>query len=271
MTWWQTALLGLVQGLTEFLPISSSAHLALVPYWLGWQLPETEAFAFNVLVQVATLLAVVSYYRAPLTRMARHLWQDARARQGLSSESRLALMLAVATLPAVLAGLGLKAAVEAAFSQPDRVAAFLVGTGGLMALAEWRGQRTRSMDQMTWWDALLIGAFQALALFPGISRSGATLSGAMLRHLRREDAAHFAFLLAVPIMTGAGLVALWDLARLPGDTLRALVGPYLLGFLVAAVSGFLAIRMLLGHLRRRSLWPFVVYCWGLALITWWSL
>lgn len=269
MTWWQTVLLGLVQGLTEFLPISSSAHLALVPYWLGWQLPPTESFLFNVLVQVATLVAVISYYRVPLTQMARHLTQDLRQRQGLSPESRLALWLLVASVPAAVAGLVLKEAVAQTFTQPRHVALFLVLTGALMALAEVGGRQQRTMQALTWQDALTIGVFQALALFPGVSRSGATLSGGMLRHLRREDAAHFAFLLAVPIMLGAGFITLLDLFRLPGEVVRTLFGPYLLGFAVAALSGYMAIRFLLQHLRKRSLWPFVVYCWALALVTWW--
>ncbi len=268
MSWWQAIILGLVQGVTEFLPISSSAHLALVPHWLGWRLPRTETFIFDVLVQVATLAAVVGYYRVPLSCMARSLWRDLRTRTTPGPDTRLALLLLLATLPGAVAGLLIKDAVETAFSRPHWVAGFLVGTAGLMALAEVLGRRQRSMHALTWWEALLIGGFQALALFPGVSRSGATISGAMLLHLKREDAAHFSFLLAVPIMTGAGLMALKDLFALPQATVQALAAPFLLGFAVAGLSGYAAIRFLLGFLRRHSLWGFVVYCLAVALFTW---
>ncbi len=268
MTWWQAVLLGLVQGLTEFLPISSSAHLALVPHWLGWELPPTETFIFDVLVQTATLAAVVGYYREPLGRMAVGLWQDLRRRTGLGPDSRRALLLGVGTLPGVLAGILFKDAVASTFTQPRLVALFLVGTALLMALAEVLGKRRRTVDEMAWWEALVIGGFQALALFPGISRSGATISGAMLRHLKRDDAAHFSFLLAVPIMLGAGGMALKDLFALPLTTLGQVAPPFLLGFLVAALSGYTAIRFLLGYLRGHSLWVFVVYCMAVATFTW---
>ncbi len=269
MTWWHTLILGLVQGVTEFLPISSSAHLALVPFWLNWELPPTQTFVFNVLVQVATLVAVVSYYRAPLSRMTKDLIHDLyHHHRPLRPYARLAMLVLLATIPGIVTGLFLKEAVMEAFFQPRLVALFLTGTALLMAWAEIQGRRQRPMEAMVWWEALWVGGFQALALFPGISRSGATLSGAMLRHLRREDAAHFAFLLAVPIMLGAGIMALKDLFALPWESVRALFGPYLLGFVTAALSGYGAIHYLLGHLRKHSLWPFVLYCLAVAGFTW---
>lgn len=268
MTWWHTLILGLVQGVTEFLPISSSAHLVLTPFWLGWNLPATEAFVFDVLVQVATLLAVIGYYREPLKRILENMWQDLVHRQRIHPDTRLGLLLLIATLPGVMVGLLFKQAIEAVFVQPRQVAVFLGITALLMTLAELRGRHRRSMNSLHWWEALLIGSFQALALLPGISRSGATISGAMLRHLKREDAAHFSFLLAVPIMLGAGLVALYDLFTLPGPQLQRILGPYLLGFVVAGVSGYAAIHFLLGHLRRRSLWVFVAYCLVVSVLTW---
>lgn len=268
MTWWHTLILGLVQGVTEFLPISSSAHLALTPFWLRWNLPATEAFVFDVLVQVATLLAVVGYYRAPLKRIFENMWRDLVHRRSMHPDTRLGLLLLMATLPGVMVGMLFKEAIEAAFVQPRQVAVFLGVTALLMTLAELRGRHRRSMYSLHWWEALFIGGFQALALLPGISRSGATISGAMLRHLKREDAAHFSFLLAVPIMLGAGVVALYDLLTLPGPRLQRLLGPYLLGFVVAGVSGYVSIHLLLGYLRRRSLWVFVVYCLIVSALTW---
>ncbi len=268
MTWWHTLILGLVQGVTEFLPISSSAHLALMPFWLDWELPATEAFVFNVLVQAATLLAVVGYYRKPLKRIYRSLVKDLVHRRELHPDSRLGLLLLMATLPGILAGSLFKKSIEAAFGQPRQVALFLGVTALLMALAELWGRHRRSMQALRWWEALFIGSFQALALFPGVSRSGATISGAMLRHLKREDAAHFSFLLAIPIMVGAAVVALRDLFALPGPQLQRLLVPYVLGFVAAGVSGYLSIHLLLGHLRRRSLWIFVAYCLVVSALTW---
>ncbi len=268
MTWWHTLTLGLVQGVTEFLPISSSAHLALLPVWLNWRLPANEAFVFSVLVQVATLLAVMGYYRRPLKRILRSMWQDITRRRRMHPDTRLGLLLLLATLPGIIVGALFKTAIEAAFVQPRQVAVFLGVTALLMALAELRGRHQRSMHSLRWWEALFIGGFQALALLPGISRSGATISGAMLQHLKREDAAHFSFLLAVPIMLGAGIVALYDLLTFPGPHLQRLLGPYLLGFVVAGVSGYVSIHLLLGHLRRRSLWIFVAYCLVVSVLTW---
>ena len=270
MTWWQTLILGIVQGLTEFLPISSSAHLALVPAWLGWQLPEQEAFIFDVLVQVATLVAVVGYHREPLRRMAAALWQDLRQHGAPKRpEARLPLLLLVATVPAGIAGLLWKDAVAQAFQRPQQVAYFLLFTALLLALAEVLGRRVRGMHTLGAGDALFVGLFQALALFPGVSRSGATIAAGMFRHLRRDDAANFAFLMAVPIMLAAGAVALWDLTRLPSEALARLWFPYLVGFTAAALSGYAAIHGLLTFLRGHALWWFALYCAALAGFTLW--
>lgn len=269
MTIWQAVILGLIQGITEFLPISSSAHLALAPYWFGWSIDATEAFVFDVLVQVATLVAVVGYYREPLTRILQAAWKDARRHRAWSPDTRLGAFLVLGTVPGVLAGLLLKDAVSASFQRPGVVAAFLVGTAGLLTLAELRGRRTRDLYHMSAGDALTIGVFQALALFPGISRSGATISAGMLRHLKREDAAHFSFLLAVPIMLGAGAVALWELLHLPWETFVRVLPPLFLGSLTALISGYVAIHTLLTFLRKHSLWVFALYCLAIALLTWW--
>jgi len=269
MTVWQAIVLGLIQGITEFLPISSSAHLALAPYWLGWRMNPTEAFVFDVLVQVATLVAVIGYYRGPLTRILRAALQDVRHRRLGTPDTRLGLFLVLGTVPGALAGLVLKDAISATFQRPGVVAAFLVGTAVLLALAELLGRRTRDLYHMTMRDALTIGSFQALALFPGISRSGATISAGMLRHLKREDAAHFSFLLAVPIMLGAGAVALLDLLRLPWPEIVRVLPPLFLGSLTALISGYVVIHTLLTFLRKHSLWVFSLYCLAVALLTWW--
>ena len=268
MTWWQALVLGLVQGLTEFLPISSSAHLVLVPHALGWRLDPARAFVFDVWVQLGTLLAVLVYFRHDWAAMMRAAWRVARAPGSIrrDPEARLLGAVALATVPAALAGLVFKDAVEAAFAAPRAVGGFLLFTAAWMAWGEMRGRRRRDLTDLTWWDALLVGLGQALALLPGVSRSGATIAAGMLRDLKRPAAARFSFLMAVPIMLGAGLVALKDWAALPPDPGFALA--VAVGFAAAALAGYAAIRALLGFLARHSLWPFVVYCALLGAWVW---
>lgn len=271
MSLWQSILLGLIQGLTEFLPISSSAHLVLAPYLLGWQIPAEIAFVFDILVQVATLAGVVTYFWADLVAIARAVLQGFLQRQPWSTpEARLGWRLVLASLPAGLFGLAIKDHVEAAFANPLATAGFLLVTAGLLLVAERLGQQKRSFEQVTWQDALWVGAFQALSIFPGISRSGATITGGMLRGLERPAAARFSFLMSVPIMFAAGLWALIDLPeamQAVSLTWNALLPIFLPGLLSAAMAGYLSIRWLLRFLLQRSLVFFAVYCLVISLIT----
>ncbi len=260
MTWWQALLLGVVQGLTEFLPISSSAHLVLVGHLLGSSADPAQAFIFDVLVQWGTLLAVLLYFWADWWAMLRAAGR-VLARPGrlaTDAEARLLLAVLLATVPAALVGVLLKDTIARFFSAPRLAGRFLVLTALGMAMAEIWGRRKRALRDLNLTDALWIGLGQALALLPGVSRSGATIAAGMARHLRRPAAARFSFLMAVPVMVGAGVLALRDLHALPPDPAfrRALV----LGFGAAAVTGYAAIRLLLGYLSRHSLWPFIVYC-----------
>lgn len=267
----QAIILGIVQGLTEFLPISSSAHLVIVPYLLGWRLETEQAFIFDVLVQVATLAAVMAYFWGDLYAIGR-AWIAGLARGKPFEEglSRLGWLLILASLPAGLFGLLVKDAVEAAFASPMATAASLLVTACLLVVAERIGKRSRNMNSLDWKDALWIGAAQALAIFPGISRSGATIAGAMARDMERPAAARFSFLMTVPIMLAAGAAAVKDLLELPGLTnseLGALVWTFLPGFLAAAVTGYLSIRWLLGFLTRHRLYGFAVYCVAIGALT----
>jgi len=260
MTWWQALVLGIVQGLTEFLPISSSAHLVLVPHALGWRLDSQRAFIFDILVQWGTLAAVLFYFRrdwAAMLRAGMRAWRAPRDARH-DPDARLLGAVLLATIPAAAAGVLFKDAVEAVFAAPRAVGGFLLLTAGSMALAEALGRRTRDLRALTGFDALSIGLGQALALLPGVSRSGATIAAGMLRHLRRDAAARFSFLMSVPIMLGAGVMAMKDWAALPPDPAFGLA--LAVGFVAAAVAGYAAIRALLGFLARHSLWPFVVYC-----------
>jgi undecaprenyl-diphosphatase len=259
----QSLLLGIIQGLTEFLPISSSAHLVIIPYLFNWQIPAQEAFVFDVLVQVATLVGVIAYFWSDLIAIAsaflRGLWQ----RQPFADpQARVGWYLILATLPAGLVGLALKDLVEQAFSNPTGAAGFLLLTAGLLLVAERVGKRQRGVEEINWKDALWMGVAQALSIFPGVSRSGATITGGMLRDLKRPDAARFSFLMSIPIMLAAGLLAGKDLLNVPNFT--SLLPVFIPGFIAAAVTGYLAIRWLLDYLTHKPLYVFSIYCTLLA-------
>jgi undecaprenyl-diphosphatase len=261
----QSIILGIVQGLTEFLPISSSAHLVFVPYLLGWNIPATEAFVFDVLLQVATLLAVIVYFWKDLweiiVAVLSGLWQ--RKPFG-TTNARLGWLIVLATIPAGLAGLLLKSSVETAFASPTATAIFMFVTAGLLFAAERLGKRQRDMEGFTWKDALWIGLFQAISIFPGVSRSGSTISGGMMRNLKRPPAARFAFLMSVPIMLAAGLLASLDMFKIPN--LASQMPVFIPGFITAALVGYLSIRWLLKYLMQHSLYVFSIYCALLGLL-----
>jgi undecaprenyl-diphosphatase len=255
----QALVLGIVQGATEFLPVSSSGHLVLVPWLLGWQLDPGVAFVFDVLVQLGTLAAVIAFLWRDLVSLARAALAGLVQRRPLATaEARLAWLIAVATIPAALAGILFKDVVERAFASPAAVSAFLLLTAALLYASERLGRPRRDLPSLTVADALWVGLAQALALLPGVSRSGATIAGGLGRGLHRPEAARLSFLMSVPVFLGAGLVATRDLAASPHALTQA--PPLVVGFVTAAVVGYLAIRWLLAYLARRPLTPFAVYC-----------
>jgi undecaprenyl-diphosphatase len=259
----QSLLLGIIQGLTEFLPISSSAHLVIIPYLFNWQIPAQEAFVFDVLVQVATLVGVIAYFWSDLIAIASAFLHGLWQRQPFADpQARVGWYLILATLPAGLVGLALKDLVEQAFSNPTGAAGFLLLTAGLLLVAERVGKRQRGVEEINWKDALWMGVAQALSIFPGVSRSGATITGGMLRDLKRPDAARFSFLMSIPIMLAAGLLAGKDLLNVPNFI--SLLPVFIPGFIAAAVTGYLAIRWLLGYLTHKPLYVFSIYCTLLA-------
>lgn len=259
MTIIQSIFLGIVQGLTEFLPISSSGHLVLVPFLLEWEIPPYQAFVFDVLVQVATLIAVLAFFWKDFYVILRGMYRGLRRRQPFETQpARLGWYLLVSTIPAAIAGLLLKDIVEKAFANPLMTAFALLGTAVLLVIAERIGKRQRILESVTWLDALIIGFYQILALFPGLSRSGSTIAGGMTRDLDRPAAARFSFLMAVPIMLAAGVLATLDLMAIPD--LGAILPVFIPGFIAAAVVGYLAIGWLISFLTRYSLYFFAVYC-----------
>ncbi len=266
MTLFQSILLGIIQGLTEFLPISSSAHLVLTPYLLGWNIPDEAEFTFDVLVQLGTLVAVIAYFWRDLVGIVKSfllgIWHKKPFEE---AQARLGWLLILATIPAVLAGLLFKELVEQAFSSPIATALFLIVTAIFLVSAERYGRKVRGLEQLNWLDSLLVGLFQAASLFPGVSRSGSTITGGMLRGIDRRSAARFSFLMSVPVMLGAGGLAVVDLFQLPDFT--AQLPTLLAGFVAALVMGYLSIRWLLGYLSRHSFYGFAVYCLIVAAIT----
>lgn len=266
MTVIQSIILGIVQGATEFLPISSSGHLVIIPFILGWDIPNGEAYVFNVLVQVATLVAVFVYFWREIWLITCAVITGLLNRKPFeSSLARLGWLLILSTFPAIVLGFILKESVTRAFDSALSSAFALLVTAALLVAAERVGKRQRRLKNLTWIDSLLIGLFQVLALFPGISRSGATITGGMFRDLKRPPAARFAFLMSIPIMIAAGILTGFDLLALP-NTL-SIIPTYIPGFITAAVVGYLAIRWLIKYLTSHSLYVFAAYCTVLSVLT----
>jgi undecaprenyl-diphosphatase len=249
--------------MTEFLPISSSGHLVLVPWLLDW---ENPGLAFDAMLHMGTLLAVVVFFWRDLRDLVMGGLASIRERSLAGDPSRRAAWLIVlGTLPAAFVGFAFEGFFETLFGAPVWVGVLLLVTGTLLAASEKWSQRRLEVTQLGWSDALIVGLAQALAIAPGISRSGATISAGLWRGLQRDSAARFSFLLSVPIIMGAGLFQLKDLWEVPD----AMNSPLVLsaGFVSAAISGFLSIKFLLRYLRSRPLYPFAVYCWAAGLLS----
>ena len=265
MTWVQALILGALQGATEFLPISSSGHLVLFPWLLGWDIDPEVLFPFAVVLHWGTLLAVIAAFWSDLVRLISAAVQGIRRRDPLGSvDAKLAWLLIVATIPAALAGVLFSDLIRGAFAQPQVVALLLIINGGLLMVGEWFRTRRSSVTALSEFklpDAIVIGLFQVMALLPGISRSGSTIVGGLSRGLGRLESARFALLLAVPIMLGAGIVAVGDFSTISSDSAEEFV----IGFIAAAVVGFVAIRWLLRFLSHGSLRGFAAYCAVLGL------
>jgi undecaprenyl-diphosphatase len=247
--------LGIVQGLTEFIPVSSTAHLLVGEHLFRIAPDDPRVFAFTVLVQLGTLVSLLVYFRADVVALGRAFF----ARPFSSDANRLAWYVLLGTVPALVAGALLKPLVEDLFKAPLIGAAIRLFTAaGLLALAEFLGRRSRRLDSMRARDALVVGLFQVLAVFPGASRSGTTISGGMSLGFERPSAARFAFLLSVPVLLAAGVYEASDLRGLPDP--GSFLLPLAVGFAAAAVSGWLAIGWLIRYLGRRSLYGFAAYC-----------
>ncbi|MCL6623059.1 MAG: undecaprenyl-diphosphate phosphatase [Fimbriimonadales bacterium] len=260
MDWLQALILGVVQGITEFLPISSTAHIRVVPALLGWEDPGA---AYTAVIQLGTLLAVFIYFWRDLVWVYRGWLLGLRSREHRTSETyRVGWALVVGTVPIVVGGLVFEEWIEKEWRSLWVIVMTLAGMGGVLWFAERYSRKRRKLEDVRMVDGLIVGVWQALALVPGVSRSGSTLSGALLLHFERSAAARFSFLLSVPAVLLSGVYEFFKYYKV--FTGEALV-PAVVGVLSAFVSGYLAIDFLIKYLRTHSVGVFVVYRLLLAL------
>ncbi len=243
--------LGIIQGLTEFLPISSSGHLALLEYYFK---APGASLTFDILLHVGTVAALLTYFRRDWLAMAQAVLRPSPYTR---LDRRLFICIMIACLPGALAGVLLEHQAETIFRLPWRIALLMGGVGLLLVLAERLARHERPLTNLHLGDALLIGLSQALAIMPGVSRSGITMTCALFLGFTREASARFSFLLATPIIAGAGLFHLRKLFKAPPEHLS--LAACLLGFLGALASSYVAIRFLLRFVRRHTFIPFAVY------------
>ncbi len=251
MSVFEAFVLGVIQGLGEFLPISSSGHLVLTPYLFGW---ESPGLAFDAALHLGTAAAVLWYFRAEWGRLIVAALDLVRTRRVATDEHRRVLLLILATIPAIIGGLLLEDLAETTFRSPYIVATMLIVMGVLLWLVDRAASRARELRDMGWRDALVIGLAQVVALVPGTSRSGATITAGRALGMSRESAAVFSFLMSMPITVGAGLMKAPEAIAQHGiDT------PLIVGILSAAVSGWLAITVLLRFVAKNSYGIFALY------------
>ena len=263
MDWLQVWVLALVQGLTEFLPISSAAHLILVPVLTAW---EDQGLAFDVATHVGTLVAITAYFRRELAAISTAWFRQLRG-QGPSAEAMLAWAVIFGTLPAALAGLMFAGIIETSLRSPLVIATTTIGFALLLWFADWRGRGTRDEYSLTWRDVALIGGAQALALIPGTSRSGITMTAALLLGFSRRAAARYSFLLAIPIIALAGAYQTLQLVQAPPeqvDWLQITVGAALAG-----AAAWLCVHWFLKLIERIGMLPFIIYRLILGAVLLW--
>ncbi len=260
MTLLQAIILGIVQGLTEFLPISSSGHLILVPWLFDWHVlledPELNK-TFDVALHLGTFFSLLVYFWRDIGRLLAAWWRTLTRRRIDSPEGKLAWLIIVSTIPAGIVGVALEDVIVNTLGKPWMIAVLMIVFAGVMYAVDRLARHEREMAQMGWGDALLIGVAQALALAPGVSRSGVTMVTGLALRLTRESAARYSFLMSIPAVGGAALYKGLDVAAegLPAGT----AVPFAVGIVSAALSGFAAIWGLLAYLRRHDFTPFVVY------------
>jgi len=262
----EVIVLGIVQGLTEFLPISSTAHLAVIPWLFGWPDP---GLSYDIALHVGTLAAVLLYFfRDWVQIIGQAFGISIEADPVLERNQGLLWLLIAGTIPAALAGLIFQKQAETSLRTPNVIGAMMIGIGLVLWFAERASRRQNDLSQVSFVDALTVGMAQALAVVPGVSRSGITIAAGLFRNLDRPTAARFSFLLSTPVIAGAAAKDLWDLVRHEGGIPHEMRSAFFIGILVSAVVGGLTIKFFLDYLKRRGLTCFVLYrvVFGIMLI-----
>ncbi len=274
----QSIILGILQGLTEFIPISSSAHLVIVPWLFGWTDPALTSLPFDVALHLGTLVAVLWFFAADWVRLLKAGIASLRERTiGADPDRRLAWLLVIGVIPGGIAGVLFESKIDEWFHTPNTpirpaamiVMAVIIALLGLaLFIAERVARHVRGMQTLSLKDALIVGLAQALAVFPGVSRSGGTITAGLALGLEREAAARFSFLLGAPLIAGIGLKSLWETYQSFHAGLLSMNELILfpIGFVVAAISGYLCIKYFLRFLQRNSTNIFVYYRWALAAL-----
>ncbi len=255
----QAIVFGAVQGVTEFLPVSSTAHLILLPWFMGWPDP---GLSFDVALHLGTLVALLIYFRKDWIALIASALELVRGRTS-DPNARMALFIVVATIPGALAGVLFEHAVETALRSPKLIALTLAGLGLVLVFAEWVGRHKKNLEQISWSDAITVGLAQALALIPGVSRSGSTITAGLFVGMKREAAARFSFYLSAPIIAGAVAKKMLDILKV-GVTIDQM-SPFIVGIVTAGIVGYLSIAFLLRYLQTHSTYLFVYYRIALAL------
>lgn len=260
----QAIILGIVQGLTEYLPVSSSAHLVLLPSFMGWNIGEQEAFVFDVLVQLGTLVGVLIYFFTPIKAIAFAVLKNFGTKNMFKQEeSKLGWLVVLATIPSALIGILFKEKLAAYFSSPFAAGICLIATALILFFAEKTAFNTKT--GVCEKSALTIGFAQVFALLPGISRSGSTIAAGMFCGLTRKKAAEFSFLMSIPVMLGASIVAFFDVMS-SREFFVSMLTPIICGFIASAVCGYLVISWFMKFVTHRSLTFFSYYCFILGLL-----
>ncbi len=252
MTIFQAIVFGAVQGLTEFLPISSTAHLVLLPWAAGWPDP---GLSFDVALHLGTLIALLIYFSPDWVALVSAALGLKKRQE--APDARTAWMIVAATIPGAIAGALFEHKVEDALRAPQIIAAMLIVMALVLMAAEFLGHRKKGLDDVSWTDALAIGAAQAFAIVPGVSRSGVTITAGLFRGLKRDTAARFSFYLSTPIIGGAVAKKMLDMLK-AGATVEQWT-PFVIGIITSGIVGYLSIAFMMRYLQTRSTFPFVYY------------
>lgn len=257
-------LLGLLQGLTEFLPVSSSGHLALAQAVFGMNV--SSGVVFEIVVHFGTLCSIVLYYRDILVKLIKALPLWLKPKEAMQHpEGKLIAYILISMLPAMVIAFLFKDQIEAWFGNPIIVSCMLILTGMILFGTKFQKDGLNKLDGK---KSFTIGLAQAFAMLPGISRSGSTISMALFLGMKREDAANFSFLMVIPVIAGAMILAMKDLSE--SSNMSSEILPLVVGFFAAFISGYLALKLLIGMLKKRGIFPFAWYCWivGIASLIW---